>query len=116
MIDMKLTRQYFDVKEIKFGEKCQFESGVLTISEQELVDLTKNLMKAVTGFHLEITKPRENARIIHVLDVLQSMVKVEGEGQQYPGFFSTPYTVGRGITNLYRGFAIVESAALPWDS
>ena len=116
MIDMKLTRQYFDVKEVVFGDKCAFANGVLTVCEKELIDLTKDLFKAVTGFHLEITKPGENARIIHVLDTLQPMVKIEGEGQQYPGFFSTSYTVGRGVTNLYSGFSIIESAALPWDS
>ena len=43
------------------------------------------------------------------------MVKVAGEGIQYSGFFSTPYTVGRGVTNMLCGFAVMESAALPWD-
>lgn len=115
MIDMKLTRQYYDVKEIRFGDKCGFADGVLTINEDELKNLTADLMKAVSGFKLEITHPHEDARIVHVLDVLQPMVKVEGEGQQYSGFFSTPYTVGRGVTNVMRNFAIIESAALPWD-
>ena len=90
MMDMKLTRQYYDVKDVVFGEKCAFAHGVLTVNEEELVALTKHLFKAVTGFHLEITKPGENARIVHVLDAVQPMVKVEGESQQYPGFFSTP--------------------------
>lgn len=116
MIDMKLTRQYYHVKEVKFGDKCGFSDGILTVNEQELIDITEHLFKAVTGFHLEITKPGENARIIHVLDSIQPMVKIEGEGQQYPGFFSTSHTVGRGVTNLYSEFSIIESAALPWDS
>lgn len=116
MIDMKLTRQYFDVKDVRFGDKCAFKDGVLTVCEKELQELTADLCKAVKGFHLEITKPHENARIIHVLDTICPMVKIEGEGQQYSGFFSTPYTVGRGITNVMSGFAVMESAALPWDA
>ena len=116
MIDMKLTRQYFDVKELRFGDKCAFADGILTINEDELKALTSDLCKAVKDYHLELTKPHEDARIVHVLDVIQPMVKVEGEGQQYSGFFSTPFTVGRGITNVMRGFAVIESAALPWDS
>ena len=116
MIDMKLTRQYFDIKEVRFGDKCAYDSGILTVNEQELIDICKDdLFKAVKGFHLEITKPDEDARIIHVLDTLCPMYKVEGEGQQYSGFFSTPFTVGRGKTNMYRNFAIIECAALPWD-
>lgn len=116
MIDMKLTRQYFDVKDVHFGDKCSYADGVLTVNEKELQELCADLCKAVKGFHLEITRPGENARIIHVLDTIQPMVKVEGEGQQYSGFFSTPYTVGRGTTNLLSGFSVMESAALPWDS
>ncbi len=49
------------------------------------------------------------------LDTIAPMVKVAGEGIQYSGFFSTPYTVGRGVTNMLCGFAVMESAALPWD-
>ena len=115
MIDMKLTRQYFDVKDVRFGDKCALENGVLTVNEAELQALTADLCKAVKGYHLEITKPGENARIIHVLDTIAPMVKIEGEGVQYSGFFSTPYTVGRGVTNMLSGFAVIESAALPWD-
>ena len=100
MIDMKLTRQYFDVKDVRFGDKCALENGVLTVNEAELQALTADLCKAVKGYHLEITKPGENARIIHVLDTIAPMVKIEGEGVQYSGFFSTPYTVGRGVTNM----------------
>ncbi|MEG1873153.1 MAG: glycine/sarcosine/betaine reductase component B subunit, partial [Ruthenibacterium sp.] len=115
MIDMKLTRCYFDVKDVRFGDACALENGVLTISKDELRALTQDLCKAVKSVDFELTQPGENARIIHVLDTLQPMLKVEGEGAQYSGFFSTPYTVGRGRTNLLRGFAVMESAALPWD-
>ena len=32
MMDMKLTRQYYDVKDVVFGEKCAFAHGVLTVN------------------------------------------------------------------------------------
>ena len=102
MIDMKLTRRYFEVKDVRFGDKCAFLEGVLTVCEEELRNLTADLCKAVKCFRLEITKPHENARIVHVLDTICPMVKTEGEGQQYSGFFSTPFTVGRGVTNVMK--------------
>ena len=34
MIDMKLTRQYFDVKDVRFGDTCSFAAGILTVSEK----------------------------------------------------------------------------------
>lgn len=115
MLDMTLTRQYFEVKKLVFGEKCSYKDAVLTVSQEELWELTADLCKAVRSFHLEITRPGEDARIIHVLDAICPMIKVEGEGQQYSGFFSTPYTVGNGVTNVFSGFSVIESAALPWD-
>lgn len=113
MIDMQLTRQYFDVKDVRFEDTCSFAEGILTVSEKELQALTADLFKAVGGFHLEITHPGENARIIHVLDTIAPMVKVAGEGIQYSGFFSTPYTVGRGVTNMLCGFAALRSWKAP---
>ena len=47
MIDMKLTRQYFDVKDVRFGDTCSFAAGILTVSEKELQALTADLFKAV---------------------------------------------------------------------
>ena len=47
MIDMKLTRQYFDVKDVRFGDKCALENGVLTVNEAELQALTADLCKTI---------------------------------------------------------------------
>lgn len=114
-MDMKLSRHYYEVKDIQFGDKCGYANGVITVNKDELKALVADLCKAVKSVDFEITHPGENARIIHVLDTIQPMIKVEGEGCQYSGFFSTPYTVGRGVTNLLDGFAVMECAALPWD-
>jgi len=112
---MNLTRQYFDVKDADFGSKTSFENGILTVNKQELIDLVTPLLKEVESVDFEIVKPGENTRIIHVLDTIQPMVKVSGQGMQYSGFFGSPETVGDGVTNLLSGFTVMESAALPWD-
>ena len=114
-MDKKLKRQYFEVKDALFGEKTVLKDGVLTISKEELKEEIKSLLKAVKGVDFEIVKPGENTRIIHLLDTLQPMLKVEGEGIQYSGYFGDPHMVGSGVTNLLSGFAVMESAALPWD-
>lgn len=112
---MKLTRQYFDVKDVAWGDKTSFENNVLTICKDELKDQVKSLFKAVVDIDFEIVKPGENTRVIHLLDTLQPMYKVSGEGMQYSGYFGSPETVGDGVTNLLNGFSVMESAALPWD-
>lgn len=114
-MDKKLTRRYYDVKDAVFGDKTAFLNGVLTVSKAELQNEVAPLLKAIKSVDFEIVKPGENARIIHLLDTLQPMIKVEGEGTQYSGYFSDPHMVGTGKTNLLAGFAVMESAALPWD-
>ncbi len=112
---MQLSRKYFDVKEARFGEQTSLKNGVLTICKQELFDLCAPLCKAVTGFDLELVAPGEDARVIHVLDTIQPMIKPEGKARAYSGFFGSPETAGEGTTHLLRGFSVMESAALPWE-
>jgi len=112
---MKLTRQYYNVKDVVFGNKTSFENNVLTVCKQDLKDQVKSLFKAVEDIDFDIVKPGENTRIIHLLDTLQPMVKVSGDAMQYSGYFGSPKTVGEGVTNLLSGFAVMESVALPWD-
>lgn len=112
---MKLTRQYFIVKDAVWGDKTYFADGILTLSRIDLKEQVKTLFKAVEDIEFEIVKPGENTRIIHLLDTMQPMYKVSGNGMQYSGYFGSALTVGDGITNLLSGFTVMESAALPWD-
>ncbi len=112
---MKLTRQYFDVKDVVWGEATGYKDCVLMLNKEQLLEHAKPFMKSVTNVDLEVVKPGEDARIIHLLDTIHPMYKIEGKGQQYSGFFGQPSTVGEGTTNLLRGFTVMESAPLPWD-
>lgn len=112
---MKLMRQYFDVRDVVWGPELSYHDGLLTLGKEELLERVKPLLKSVTNVDLEIVKPGEDVRVIHLLDTIQPMYKIEGKGQQYSGFFGQPHTVGEGTTNLLRGFTVMESAPLPWD-
>lgn len=113
---MKLKRQYYDVKEVVWSEESVYKDGKLSINKEELKQITKSSMKSIEKIDFEIVTPDENTRIIHVLDALQPMYKVEGNGRAYSGFFGHPDTVGSGTTNLLRGFSVIQSAPLPWES
>lgn len=113
---MKLKRYYYNVKDVVWADKSEYENGILKINKQDLKDLVKPIAKSVENIDFDIVKPGENKRIIHVLDTIQPMLKVEGTGKCYSGFFSHPDTVGSGITNILRGFTVMESAPLPWES
>jgi len=117
-MDRKLTRNYFKVRELIEGEHCRYENGILTVNYDELLEIAAPHLKNIAKVWFEVCRPGENARIIHVLDVIQPMVKVEipeHRGGEYPGVLNMPFTTGTGTTNLLDGLSIMQCAALPWD-
>ncbi len=110
-----LVRNYYEIKDANFGDNTKLENGILTISKNDLEKEVLPLLKSVSKVNFEIIKPGESCRIVHLLDTIQPMIKIKGEGNEYPGFFSEPEMSGTGVTNLLKGFAVMESAPLPWD-
>ena len=113
---MKLERGYFTVKDVQFGGATSFNNGVLTINKEKLESylLSEDENKNIASLELEIVKPGENARIVHVLDTVQVGIKVDGEGEFMPGLLCDPLIVGSGRTHLITNLAILECAELPW--
>lgn len=113
---MKLERGYFTIKDLEFGTETALENGVLTVDKEELekylLDSDEN--GNIAGLELEIVKPGESTRIVHILDTLQVGVKVEGPGDFMPGQLSPPTIVGEGKTHLITNLAVMECAELPW--
>ncbi len=113
---MKLERGYFTIKDLRFGNGTHLENGILTINKTELKNhlLKEDVNKNIRSLELEIVKPGEDARIVHVLDTVQVGVKVEGEGEFMPGHLCDPTIVGSGKTHLITNLAVMECAELPW--
>ncbi len=113
---MKLERGYFTITDLRFGTGTRLSGGVLTVDKAELESHVQSAdqnhhIEAIT---LEIVKPGENARIVHILDTLQVGVKVSGEGEFMPGQLADPTIVGSGRTHLVANLAVMECAELPW--
>ena len=92
---MKLERGYFEIKDLAFGDKLSLENGVLLINKDGLEEylLAQDENNNIEKLELEIVKPGESTRIVHILDTVQAGVKVEGEGEFMPGQMSDPYVV-----------------------
>ena len=110
---MNLTLGTFEVRDVVTGEKTFFQNGVLSID----VDRIKETLledSVFTAVNIDIVKPGENKRIIHVLDTLEPRAKL-GEGQTaFPGQLDTmPVTVGTGTTYRLHGVTVMQCAALP---
>ncbi len=113
---MKLERGYFKINDLKFGKVTSLYNGILTIEKDKLKNLilSKDVNKNIKSLELEIVKPGENTRIIHILDTVQVGVKVEGEGEFMSGHLSQPLIAGNGKTHYITNLAVMECAELPW--
>lgn len=118
-MSMQLTRNHFHVRELVEGEKCAYKDGVLTVNYDELLEVAAPYTRNIAKVWFEVCRPGENARIIHILDVIYPMYKTkkpEGYGGgEYPGILNYPYTCGEGETNCLDGLSVMQCCALPWD-
>lgn len=112
---MRLTRQYFDVRDVVFSGRTALQNGILYLNKEDLLQWIKPFGQNVANVDFALVKPGESTRIIHLLDTLQPLCKVTGDACQYSGFFGQPRTLGNGVTNVLRGFTVMESAPLPWE-
>ncbi len=110
--DMKLLMNEFPVTDILFGERTALENTRLVVSRADLEEAISK-EEALAGIDAAVARPGEAVRIVHVLDAVEPLVKVEGPGTVYPGFLGPAVTVGQGVTNKLAGMLIVSTTEFP---
>ena len=96
----------FAVKDVTLDASTRFQDNVLRISESEIRALVledKNIKDA----YIELARPGESTRIIHVLDAVEPRCKAEPASACFPGFLGPPSTVGEGTTHRLAGVALL---------
>ncbi len=103
---MKLEHRRIHIKDIQLGNVTSVDNGVLTVNEEELINKLKE-DKKIKEVKLDVAKPGEKTRIIPVKDVIEPRVKIEGEGNGFPGVSTKMAQLGDGKVNILHGAAIV---------
>lgn len=109
---MRLDLGTYEVNDIRFGSRTALRNGVLEINAGELRQLLCQ-DPALEDVSVELARPGEQVRIVHIMDTVEPRVRVTNPGSDFPGFLSPPLTVGEGRTNRLSGVAVMESAVLP---
>ena len=105
---MRLQLNIVDIKEIQYAEKTMVSNGKLLINRNELQTLLQE-DKRLKRVELELARPGEKCRIVHVCDVVEPRAKIGGTGVDFPGALGKRGTAGQGTTCVLRGSAVVES-------
>ena len=112
---MRLDIASYQVTELDFGAKTELVGGTLAIDREEL---RRQVLEdsAFRDVEIDLARPGESVRIVHVMDAIQPRWKAEGPGTVFPGLIGPPDTVGQGVTNSLSGVAVVTTGgAVPGE-
>ena len=108
---MELEIGSFRVRDVEFGPTTALRAGILSIDRRALVAYLledRNLAAA----NVEIARPGDSARIIHILDSVEPRIKVSG-GPDFPGMLAPPDLAGSGRVHRLAGVAVLGTASIP---
>ena len=105
---MRLEMATTTVRDVRFSDRTRIEDGVLEIDRAGLQRLLLD-DDTFADVSLEIARPGESARIIHVMDAAEPRWKPE-PGSTFPLFVGPPKTVGDGRTVRLEGVAVVSTS------
>ncbi len=108
---MRLEVGSIFVKDLKFSDKTYFESGVLHINKEELVNVLREEEK-LTEVSVALAKPGESIRITPVKDVIEPRVKLDDKLGVFPGVLGRVDEVGSGRTNVLKGACVVTTGRI----
>ena len=108
---MDLLMESFSVKDARLGSKTRLSGGSLEIAD----DLLRSHLLEDPVFEdvgIEIVEPGEDARIVHVIDVLEPRIKTTGE-IAYAGTASPVFQLGQGTTRALKNIAVITTCEFP---
>ncbi len=107
---MKLEMGCFKVRDVVFGTETALRDGVLRVDRRALVaHLREDGNLATVG--VEIARPGDSTRVIHILESVEPRIKVEG-GRDFPGLLGPPDLAGSGRTHRLDGVAVLGTAEI----
>jgi len=106
---MRLEIAEFPVSEITLGTESRYVSGKLEVDRQALVTSIRR-DERIEDVELAVATPGQKVRITGIRDVVEPRVKVEGNGQVFPGILGPVTPVGEGRTHRLSGMGVVVTA------
>src|SRR5262245_31971544 len=108
MSGMRLELATSVVRDVRLSERTRCVDGVLEVEAAALRALVLE-DEAFADVAIDIVRPGDATRIIHVMDVAEPRWKPE-PGSTFPTFTGPPRSVGDGLTRRLEGVAVVAAS------
>jgi glycine reductase len=105
---MQLTLRKFRITDANFGATTSLSKGVLEINKDEMI-AALNKDRLFADMDVQIVKPGEKVRIVHVMDTIQPRLKLSGGTTPFPGALGPVSTAGQGETNVLEGITVIQT-------
>jgi glycine reductase complex component B subunit alpha and beta len=100
------------LEEIQWGDQTLLNGKSLALCVADLQEQIKDINR---GIHIdyELARPDESKRIVHVLDTVLPIAKLNGSGSTYPGFEGPAQLVGTGQTTRLKNLLVTVASRFP---
>jgi glycine reductase complex component B subunit alpha and beta len=102
----------FPLQRLVFASQTHYQNGTLGINRAALLNAIAE-PRVIAEIEVHLAHAGEYCRIVHVLDAVPLMVKVEGRSTVFPGFFGAAIPAGDGRNHLLHGAAVVVCGTFP---
>lgn len=110
--ELQLEVHEHPITEIVFGKRTVLEGTRLTVNVTDIEAIAAQ-EETLADIDVAVARPGESVRILHALDAVEAMTKVDGPGTVYPGFLGSAVTVGRGTTKKLTGMLVLSTTEFP---
>jgi glycine reductase complex component B subunit alpha and beta len=102
----------FPLQRLVFASQTHYQNGTLGINRTALLNAIAE-PRVIADIEIHLAHPGESCRIVHVLDAVPVMVKVEGRSTVFPGFFGSAIPAGEGRNHRIRGASVLVCGTFP---
>ena len=109
---MELQLLDYTLEDLQWSERTALNGKSLSVSIADLQEQIKDLSHGIQ-IDYELARPGESKRIVHVLDTVLPIAKLNGSGSTFPGFEGAAQLVGTGQTIRIRNLLVTIAARFP---
>jgi glycine reductase len=102
----------FPLQRLVFASQSHYQNGTLGINRAAMLNAIAE-PQVIADIEVHLAHPGESCRIVHVLDAVPLMVKVNGRSTVFPGFFGPATPAGAGRNHRLRGASVLICGTFP---
>ena len=109
---MELQLLDYALEDLQWSERTALDGKSLFVSVGDLQEQIKDLSPGIR-IDYELARPGESKRIVHVLDTMLPIAKLNRLSSTFPGFEGAAQLVGTGQTTRIRNLLVTIAARFP---